>query len=210
MYSIPSIFLHSSGYWCEMRWICNKIRHSTEVKWCFNLKYKQRLWLRWVIIYVGSRGGCVCGGTPHPLGRGNSVVGWEAGHKWFPLHPALWCPNAEGGEEGGGEVSWIGQGGIPVLPEEVKPPAVFPLGESHADVGRRNPALPDAAVGGPSRMIANLLFTYSQVSEYGSFHFFVRWMAMRLSVASALNPRRQSIDPTKGVKCQRSLRKALR
>ena len=38
--------------------------------------------------------------------------------------------------------------GSPFLLEEVETRAVFPLGAFHADVGRRNPVPPDAAVGG--------------------------------------------------------------
>ena len=60
-----------------------------------------------------------------------------------------------------------------------------------------------------TRVIATLLLAYLQVCEYGSFHFYVRRLLMRLSVISTLTPRSPSTKATKGVKCQRSLRQVL-
>ena len=57
-----------------------------------------------------------------------------------------------------------------------------------------------------TRVIVTLLLTYPQVREYGSFHFFVRRMARRLSVPSTSTPRRLSTDATKGAKFRHSLR----
>ena len=61
-----------------------------------------------------------------------------------------------------------------------------------------------------TRVIATLLFMYPQVCEIGSVHFFARRMAIRLSVASTLNPRRPSTEATKGVTLQRCLRQEYR
>ena len=54
-----------------------------------------------------------------------------------------------------------------------------------------------------------LLFTFLQVREYGSRHFYVRRLVMHLSVASVSTPRRPSTKETKGVKCLRSFKKVL-
>ena len=51
-----------------------------------------------------------------------------------------------------------------------------------------------------TRVIATLLYIYLLVWEYGSFHFYARRMAMRLSVASNSTPRRLSTEATNGVK----------
>ena len=59
-------------------------------------------------------------------------------------------------------------------------------------------------------VMATLIFTYPQVHEYSYFHFCIRQMAMRLSVAPASTPRSPSTEATKGVKCIRQLKKVLR
>ena len=46
-------------------------------------------------------------------------------------------------------------------------------------------------------MITNLIFTYRQVSESGSFQFFTRRLVIRLSVASASTPRRPFTEAKK-------------
>ena len=53
-----------------------------------------------------------------------------------------------------------------------------------------------------TRVIATLLFTYSQVREWGFSHSIVRRMAICLSVAFALTLGSSSTEATKGVKCQ--------
>ena len=111
-----------------------------------------------------------------------------------------------GGEEGGG-VDRRGRGRLPFLPEEVEARAVLPLGTGNADAGHRNPGPPDAAVGGHYKSDG---YTYSQVHEYSSFHFYARCLAMRLSVASALTPRSPSTELVKGVQCVRSFKQSLR
>ena len=61
-----------------------------------------------------------------------------------------------------------------------------------------------------TRVIATLLFTYQQVRENGSFHFFARELARSLSVASASPQRRPSTEATKGVKLRRLLNQSCR
>ena len=61
-----------------------------------------------------------------------------------------------------------------------------------------------------TRVIANLLFMYPQVLEYGSFHFCARRLEMHLSVASALTLRIPSTKVTKGVNFRHSFKQALR
>ena len=61
-----------------------------------------------------------------------------------------------------------------------------------------------------TRVIATPLFTYPQVCEYGSCHFCLRLLAMRLSAAFASTPRRLSTEATKGVKFLRLFKQLLR
>ena len=51
-----------------------------------------------------------------------------------------------------------------------------------------------------TRVIATTLFANPQVHEYGAFHFFVRWLSIRLGVASTLILIRPSTEVKKGVK----------
>ena len=61
-----------------------------------------------------------------------------------------------------------------------------------------------------TRLIANQLFTYPQVGEYGSCHFCTRHLEMRLRVVSASTQRRPSTKAKKGVKFLRLFKQALR
>ena len=61
-----------------------------------------------------------------------------------------------------------------------------------------------------TRVISTLLFTYPQVREYSSPHFYVRRLAMQLSVASVLTQRRPSTKATKGVNCLRLFNQLFR
>ena len=59
-------------------------------------------------------------------------------------------------------------------------------------------------------VISTIIFTYQKVHEYGYFHFCARRLAVRLSVASALTPRRPSTKATKGVNCLHSFKQVFR
>ena len=71
-------------------------------------------------------------------------------------------------------------------------------------------SLPMQRCAAQTRVIAILFLKYPQVCEWGSFLFIMRRLEIRFSVTSALTQRRPSTETTKGVKCKRYLKNALR
>ena len=133
-----------------------------------------------------------CKELPPPVGRYRSMAGLEAGLRQVPLRPEFWGSSSKVEEEGGGGVYLKGRGGIPFLPEDVEDHTVFPLGRVTLMREARNLVPQIQRWVARTRVITTVLFKYLQVSEYGSFHFSARRLAMRVSVAFTLTPRRTS------------------
>ena len=90
--------------------------HNNKVYIYIHIYYNTNDKIRWLIVYVGPWGVCVCGRISPPVGRGHAVEGREAGRRRGPRILAICCAPSGEVEERGGEEDLRGQGGLPFLP----------------------------------------------------------------------------------------------